>query len=157
MYDISLHTLDVVENSISAQATTVVIRIAEDRQKNLLTLEIEDDGRGMDQATAARALDPFFTTRTTRTVGLGLPMLAQSARETGGDVEVSSAIGKGTRVKATLHRDHPDCRPLGNMQETLMTLIVGHSEIDFVYEHVRGGEVTRFDTRGQIASGAMST
>lgn len=156
MDDISLHTLDVVENSISAQATTVVMRITEDRQKNLLILEIEDDGRGMDQAAATRALDPFFTTRTTRRVGLGLPMLAQSARETGGGVEVSSAIGKGTRVKATFHRDHPDCRPVGNMQETLMTLIAGHSEIDFVYEHVRDGEVARFDTRDQSIGGDLS-
>ena len=153
MYDISLHTLDVAENAISAQATTVVIRVTEDLQRNLLTLEIEDDGHGMDQTMATRALDPFFTTRTTRRVGLGLPMLAQSARETGGGVEVTSAVGKGTRVKATFHRDHPDCRPLGSMQETLMTLIAGHSEVDCVYEHVCDGEATRFDPRDQIIDG----
>ena len=147
MEDLSLHILDIVENSIAAQAQAVLIRISEDTRNHLLTVEIEDDGRGMDQATVEKALDPFFTTRTTRRVGLGLPMLAQSARETGGDVVIHSAVGEGTRLKATFHSDHPDCRPIGDIQGTLATLIAGQAGIDFVYEHRRDGELTRLDTR----------
>jgi hypothetical protein len=147
MEDLSLHILDIVENSISAQAEAVLIRISEDTRSNLLTVEIEDDGRGMDQDMAEKAFDPFFTTRTTRRVGLGLSMLAQSARETGGNVVIHSAVGEGTRLKATFHSDHPDCRPIGDMQGTLATLIVGYAEIDFVYEFLRDRELTRLDTR----------
>lgn len=147
MEDISLHILDIVENSIAAQTRKVVIRIIEDIEENLLTVEIEDDGRGMDEATVKRALDPFFTTRTTRKVGLGLPMLAQSARESGGDLKIISEVGKGTTVKATFQYDHPDRRPIGNIKETLMSLFSSHPDVDFVYEHKRGEEVLRLDTR----------
>lgn len=147
MDDISLHILDIVENSITAEARTVAIRIAEDTRANLLVVEIEDDGRGMDEATVGQALDPFFTTRTTRRVGLGLPMFAQSAREAGGGLEISSKAGRGTRTKATFRTDHPDCRPLGDIGSTLQTLIAGHPEVGFVYEHVSGEEVMRLDTR----------
>ena len=145
--DLSLHILDVAENSIKAQAKVVVIRISEYTPVNLLTVEIEDDGRGMDQVIAEKAVDPFFTTRTTRRVGLGLSMLAQSAKETGGYLVIHSAVGKGTRLKATFHSDHPDCRPIGDMQGTLATLIAGHAKIDFVYEHRLDEELTRLDTR----------
>ena len=147
MDDISLHILDIVENSVTARARTVAIRITEDVRAKLLVVEIEDDGRGMDEATVKKALDPFFTTRVTRRVGLGLPMFAQSAREAGGRLEISSNVGRGTRTKATFRTDHPDCRPLGDMRSTLETLIVGHPEVDFVYEQVHGQEVMRLDTR----------
>ena len=147
MEDISLHILDIVENSIVAKAKRIEIRVSEDIEENLFTVEIKDDGEGMDKAMVKKVLDPFFATRTTRKVGLGLPMLAQSARESGGNIEISSQVGKGTKVKATFQYDHPDRRPLGNMKETLTTLISGHPEIDFVYEHKKGEEVLRFDTR----------
>jgi len=145
--DISLHILDIVENSIVAKAKKIEIKVIEDIEENLFTVEIEDDGEGMDEATLKKVLDPFFTTRTTRKVGLGLPMLAQSAKESGGNIEISSQVGKGTKVKAAFRYDHPDRRPLGNMKETLMTLISSHPEIDFVYEHRKGEEVLRLDTR----------
>jgi len=147
MEDISLHILDIVENSIAAQASMVCIRIIEDIEDNLLTVEIEDDGLGMDEATVKKTLDPFFTTRTTRKVGLGLPMLAQSARESGGDLNINSEAGKGTSVKATFQYDHPDRRPIGNIKETLMNLVSSHPDVDFVYEHKRDEEVLRLDTR----------
>ncbi len=146
MEDISLHILDIVENSIVAKAKRIEIRVIEDIEKNLFTVEIKDDGEGMDKATVKKVLDPFFTTRTTRKVGLGLPMLAQSTRESGGNIEISSQVGKGTKVKATFQYDHPDRRPLGNMKETLITLVSSHPEIDFVYEHKKGEEVLRLDT-----------
>ena len=147
MEDISLHILDIVENCIVAKAKRIEIRVIEDIEENLFIVEIEDDGKGMDEATVKRVLDPFFTTKTTGKVGLGLPMLAQSAKESGGNIEISSQVGKGTKVKATFQYNHPDRRPLGNMKETLMTLISSHPEIDFVYEHKRGEEVLRLDTR----------
>jgi signal transduction histidine kinase len=145
--DISLHILDIVENSIVAKAKRIEIRVIEDIEENLFIVEIEDDGEGMDEATVKRVLDPFFTTRTTRKVGLGLPMLAQSAKESGGNIEISSQVGKGTKVKATFQYNHPDRRPLGNMKATLMTLISSHPEIDFLYEYKSGEEVLRLDTR----------
>ncbi len=142
-----MHILDIVENSIDAKAANIKIRVNEDIEENLLTVEIEDDGRGMDEAMLKKALDPFFTTRTTRKVGLGLPLLAQSARESEGNLEIKSKAGKGTTVKATFRYDHPDRRPLGDMKSTLMTLIMSHPEIEFVYEHKKGQEVLRLDTR----------
>ena len=147
MEDISLHILDIVENSIVAKAKRIEIKVIEEIEENLFIVEIEDDGEGMDEATLKKVLDPFFTTRTTRKVGLGVPMLAQSAKESGGNIEISSQVGKGTKVKAAFRYDHPDRRPLGNMKETLMTLISSHPEIDFVYEHRKGEEVLRLDTR----------
>ena len=147
MEDISLHILDIVENSIAAQTRKVVIRIIEDLEDNLLTVEIQDDGRGMNEVTVNKTLDPFFTTRTTRKVGLGLPMLAQSARQSGGDLKIISEVGKGTTVKATFQYDHPDRRPIGNIKETLTSLVSSHPEVDFIYEHKRGKEVLRLDTR----------
>ena len=147
MEDISLHILDIVENSIVAKAKRIEIRVIEDIEENLFIVEIEDDGEGMDEATVKRVLDPFFTTRTTRKVGLGLPMLAQSAKESGGNIEISSQVGKGAKVKATFQYNHPDRRPLGSMKETLITLVSSHPEIDFIYEHKKGEEVLRLDTR----------
>ncbi len=142
-----MHILDVAENSISSEAKRIEIRINEDPENDVLTIEIKDDGRGMDEQTRQKALDPFFTTRTTRKVGLGLPLLAQAARETGGKIELDSRPGRGTTVRATFVSSHPDCKPMGDIQETLHTLVVGHPEIDFLYEHARNGSLYRFDTR----------
>lgn len=129
-----MHILDVVENSVNAAASEVRIRVTEDIEKDLLSVEIEDNGRGMDRSTVDKVLDPFYTTGTTRRVGLGLPLLAQAARETGGDVEISSEPGRGTRIKACFRHSHIDRKPLGSMAETLATLIAGHPEIHFTYE-----------------------
>lgn len=147
MEDLSLHILDVAENSISSEAKRIEIKINEDPDNDVLTIEIKDDGRGMDEPTRQKALDPFFTTRTTRRVGLGLPMLAQAARESGGKIELDSRPGRGTTVKATFGYSHPDCKPMGDVQKTILTLVTGHPDIDFLYEHARNGSLYRFDTR----------
>ncbi len=147
MEDLSLHILDVAENSISGSAKRIEIRIDEDTEKDVLTIEIKDDGKGMDKQMLEKALDPFFTTRTTRRVGLGLPMLAQAARETEGKIELDSNPGRGTTVKATFRYSHPDRKPMGDIHETIRTLVMGHPEIDFLYEHKKNGSVYRFDTR----------
>jgi len=147
MEDLSLHILDIAENSICGSAKTVEIRIDEDRNKDLLTIEIKDDGKGMDEQTLQKALDPFFTTRTTRRVGLGLPLLAQAARESGGTIELHSEPDEGTTVRATFVHSHIDRKPMGNIDETIQTLVAGHPEIEFLYEHKTNGSIYHFDTR----------
>lgn len=147
MEDISLHILDIAENSISAGAGRIEIRIDEDQSKDSLTIEIKDDGKGMDEKTLKKAVDPFFTTRTTRKVGLGLSLLAQAARESGGMLDLRSKLGKGTIVKAVFRFSHPDRKPIGDINETIRTLIAGHPGIDFLYEHKKNNSIYRFDTR----------
>ncbi len=147
MEDLSLHILDIAENSIAAAAKTIEIIIDEDREKDLLTIEIKDDGKGMDQKTLKKALDPFFTTRKTRRVGLGLSFLAQAAEESGGKIELKSIPNEGTTTRATFRLSHPDCKPMGDINETIRTLIVSHPEINFIFEHHKDNSIYRFDTR----------
>ncbi|MHC4692817.1 MAG: ATP-binding protein [Planctomycetota bacterium] len=147
MEDLSLHILDIAENSISASAKRIEIRIDEDEGKDLLTIEIKDDGDGMDEETLQKVLDPFFTTRTTRRVGLGLSLLAQATRESDGTIELDSRPGEGTTIKASFRYSHLDRKPMGDIDETLKTLVVGHPGIDFLYEHKKNNSIYRFDTR----------
>ena len=147
MEDLSLHILDIAENSITASAKMIGIRIIEDHAKDLLTIEIMDDGKGMDEQSLQKAIDPFFTTRTTRKVGLGLSLLAQATRESDGKIELSSEPGKGTTVKAVFRLSHLDRKPIGDINETIRTLVAGHPEIDFIYEHQKDNSTYRFDTR----------
>jgi len=147
MEDLSLHILDIAENSINGAAKTIEIIIDEDREKDLLTIEIKDDGKGMDQKTLKKALDPFFTTRKTRKVGLGLSLLAQAAEQSGGKMELNSIPRLGTTVRATFRMSHPDCKPMGDINETMRMLVAGHPEINFVYEHHKDNSIYRFDTR----------
>ena len=135
MEDLSLHILDVVENSIEANASKIEIKIVEGEKKDLLEIEIKDNGRGMNKETVNKVLDPFYTTRTTRRVGMGLSLLAQAARESNGDFEINSKVGRGTEVKATFQYSHIDRKPIGDMKNTLITLMVSHPEINFIYEH----------------------
>ena len=147
MEDLSLHILDIVENSLRSEAKLIKILVAEDVERDLLTLEITDNGRGMDPEKWARAADPFFTTKPGRRIGLGLALLAQAAREAGGDFHISSLPDAGTTVRATFRRSHPDRKPLGDLSATLQTLVMGHPGVDFVCEQRSGTEITRFDTR----------
>ena len=135
MEDLSLHILDVVENSIEANASKIEIKIVEKKKKDLLAIEIKDNGRGMNRETINKVLDPFYTTRTTRRVGMGLSLLAQAAKESNGNFEINSKVGVGTEVKATFQYSHIDRKPIGDMKNTLITLMVSHPEINFVYEH----------------------
>jgi K+-sensing histidine kinase KdpD len=144
--DLSLHILDIVENSIRARASTVNIKVVEDTRKDVLTIEIKDDGRGIDSETMKSVLDPFFTTKEVRRVGLGLALLKQSAEESGGDVKIRSKVGAGTRVKAVFNYGHIDRKPMGKMDATLATLIVANPEVDFIYEHDSDGTKYRLDT-----------
>jgi signal transduction histidine kinase len=147
MEDISLHILDVAENSVAAGATVITITLVEDREKDLLTLDIEDNGRGIPAAIIGQVLDPFFTTRTTRKIGFGLSLLSQSAREAGGDMSIHSTEGKGTHIAAHFQNSHLDRKPLGNLADTFSVLIAGNPDIDFVIACSLTGNEFLFDTR----------
>lgn len=147
MEDISLHILDIAENSIAAGATVIKIRIAEEIDKDLLFVEIEDNGRGITGEFIKKVLDPFYTTRTTRKTGFGLSFLAQSAREAGGDISIKSEEVKGTTISACFKYSHIDRKPLGNIADTLIVLIAGNPQIDFLYEHRRNAKVYSISTK----------
>jgi len=147
MEDLSLHILDVAENSLRSEAKLIEILVVEDVERDLVTLQIRDNGRGMDPEKCAQAADPFFTTKPGRRVGLGLALLAQAAKEAGGQFHISSLPGAGTTVRATFRRSHPDRKPLGDISATLQALVVANPGVDFVCEQRRGAEISRFDTR----------
>lgn len=146
MEDLSLHILDIVENSITAGATSIRIKINEDVKENLLLIEISDNGKGMDEEMLKNALDPFYTTRTTRNIGLGIPFLADAAREAGGDISIKSVKGEGTTITATFRHDNIDRKPLGDIGKTLIVIIVSNPDIDIVYEHKNNTSEYLLDT-----------
>jgi hypothetical protein len=148
LQDLSLHILDIGENSIAAGATEIKIIVNEDIKGNKLVLEIEDNGKGLDVETQRKVLDPFYTTKKNGQVGLGIPFLAQSVKEAEGDLKINSRPGKGTTITAEFVYDHIDRKPLGDMADTIIALITGRgSDIDIVYEHCRDGEGFQLNTR----------
>lgn len=151
MKEISLNILDIAENSAKAEAKLIEINITE--TEKTLTLTIKDDGCGMDEDTVKSVINPFYTTRTTRKVGLGIPLLKMACEQTGGNFDIKSSVAdgqneaSGTVVSATFYKQHIDFTPLGDVVSTITTLIQGHSDIDFVYTHkTPDGDVT-LDTR----------
>jgi hypothetical protein len=137
MNDLSLHILDVAENSVTAGATVLEIRVVEDPVADRLIIEITDDGKGMDEATLQAARDPFMTTKKKiKQVGLGLPFLAESAQISGGDLQIESILGAGTRITATMGYHHIDRRPLGDLRATITTLVIGNPKVEFRFSHV---------------------
>jgi signal transduction histidine kinase len=129
MKDLSMHILDIVENSVKAGATQVVVDL--NYHDDVLEMTIRDNGCGMDAETVKKVLDPYSTSRTTRKVGLGLPFLKMNAEQTGGAVQVESEPGRGTLVSATFVTTHIDCVPQGDIPATLALLITGHPDINF--------------------------
>ena len=146
MEDLSLHVLDIAENAVAAGARRVDIRVTEDEKKDVLTIEIEDDGKGMSQQELEAATDPFFTTKRGKRVGLGLALFSQAAAESEGKLEITSEPGRGAVVKATFKRSHIDRKPLGDMSQTLTALIAGHPGVRFTYAYRKGKTESRLDT-----------
>ncbi len=151
MKELSLNILDIAQNSIHADASLVEITLEE--RGTWLTLSVTDNGRGMSEAFAKEVCDPFRTTRTTRKVGMGLPLLKLAAEQTGGTLAIRSkerardpAHG-GTRVTATFDQSSIDCTPLGDVVSTIVLLIQGDPGIDFVFRHTRGEHAVELDTR----------
>lgn len=147
MRELSLHILDIAQNSISAQAETLRIAIIEDYNKDLLTIRIKDDGKGMDETTLKKVIDPFYTSRTTRKVGLGIPMFKAAAEQCGGSFEIKSELGVGTEIDAVFQHSHIDRVPLGNMTETIITIIMANTEMDLIYTHDINGHKFTLNTR----------
>lgn len=147
MLELSLHILDIANNSVKAGAKLVKIAVEENLREDILRIQIDDNGCGMDADFLKEVLDPFRTTRTTRKVGMGLSLFCAAARQTGGDLTISSQKGVGTSVRAWFCYTHIDRQPLGDMSETMMTLISGNPSMDFVYRHAIDEKGFVLDTR----------
>jgi len=148
MKELSLNILDVTENSVKAGASKTEILLEE--TEDTLTIKIVDDGCGMDEETVKSVVDPFYTTRTTRKVGLGVPLLKMAAEQTGGSFSVESSVGKdnhGTCVTAVFNKNHLDFTPLGDIVSTVTTLIQGHPDTDFYFSHKTPKGEVELDTR----------
>lgn len=146
MRELSLHILDVLENSIEAGATRIELWIEENLESDTLRIVIRDDGRGMSEELAQRVLDPFVTTRTTRHVGLGLPLFAAAAERCNGGLWIESTPGEGTTVTATFQHSHVDRAPLGDMAATVMAVSLSEREVDIHYKHSVDGQTFELDT-----------
>ncbi|MDR3225956.1 MAG: ATP-binding protein [Clostridiales Family XIII bacterium] len=147
MQELSLNILDIAENSVRAGALLVRIEVKTLQADDRMEIIITDDGKGMDEATAQGAADPFYTTRTTRKVGLGLPYMKMNAELTGGTMKIESSPGVGTKVAASFGLGHIDRIPLGDMGQTMSILAGANPEMDFVYELNADGADFIFDTR----------
>jgi signal transduction histidine kinase len=144
MEDLSLHILDVAQNALRAGARCIAIEIADDDDR--LTVRIRDDGSGMDPQTSRNAADAFYTTKQGKRFGLGLPLLAQSAQETGGTLNIDSHPGRGTEIVAVFNPNHPDMRPIGDIIETMKTLIVANPAVRFIFDYRIRDERHHFDS-----------
>ncbi len=151
MKELSLNILDIAENSVKAGAELTEIIIEETEEK--LTVVIRDDGCGMDDETLKQVTNPFYTTRTTRKVGLGIPFYKLSAEQTGGGLSIESRSQKefpenhGTTLTALFYKNHIDFTPLGDVVATVTTLIQGHPDTDFLFKHIKKGKCVELDTR----------
>lgn len=146
MEDLSLHILDIVENSIEAGAKNITIFVREDLPADLLTIEITDDGKGMDPAVVRGVVNPFYTTRTTRRVGLGLALLEEAAKMANGRLEISSVPEKGTTIIVTFQLSHIDRKPLGRIPETITAILSRCPDSDIVYTHEKNNSKFVFRT-----------
>ena len=148
MKEISLNILDIAENSVKAKASLTEILISEEGDR--LTLTIKDDGCGMDEQTVRSVIDPFYTTRKTRSVGLGIPLLKLACEQTGGSLSIESSVNEsdhGTTVRAIFFKNHIDFIPLGDVTSSIVTLIQGHPDTDFLFRHNLDGAEVSLDTR----------
>ncbi|MBL8101833.1 MAG: ATP-binding protein [Anaerolineales bacterium] len=148
MREVALHLMDIAENSVAAEARNVCIEVHENLQSDLLKVIITDDGRGMDAETAKQVLDPFYTTRTTRKVGLGIPLLKLAAEMSEGGLSLVTEAGKGARIEARFRHSHIDRMPLGDLASTFLALLVSHPKIHWVFDYRttdKNGNVDNFE------------
>ena len=145
MREIALHLLDIAENSAAAESKNISVHVQEDLVHDRLMASVIDDGRGMDAATVEQVQDPFYTTRTTRSVGLGIPLLKLAAEQAGGSFSLQSEPGKGAWVEAEFRHGHIDRMPLGDLSATFLTLLISHPQIDwtFLYRVTSGNTDSR--------------
>ena len=147
MKEISLHILDIMQNSVTAGAGLIELTVTEDEKNDILSFSVKDNGKGMSEELLASVTDPFTTGRTTRKVGLGIPLLKHAAELTGGGIDIKSKLGEGTTISATFVYSSIDRQPLGNMSETMHQLITSFEDVDFIYSHLVNGKEFFVDTR----------
>ena len=147
MTELSLNILDVAENSVKAGAPLTEISVTVSSCKNFLEIIIKDNGCGMSAEQVKKVIDPFYTTRTTRKVGLGVPFFKESAEIAGGSFSITSELGVGTTVKAVYQLDHVDRMPMGDLTATMHTLITMHSDLDFLFTYKVNENEFVLDTR----------
>jgi anti-sigma regulatory factor (Ser/Thr protein kinase) len=147
MNEIALNILDVAENSVSANSTLIEIDVLADSTDDTLTVKIIDNGKGMNEETVKNVTDPFYTTRTTRKVGMGTSLFKMAAEQTGGSFTLTSKVGEGTSVTAVFTLSSIDRMPLGDITETIRTLVTMNSGIDWIYRFKNDNESFTLDTR----------
>lgn len=145
MRELALHLLDIAENSVSAKASTIQIDVEEDHPADRLRIMVRDNGAGMTPEMVARVTDPFVTSRTTRKVGLGIPLLKAAAEACNGGLTIESTLGSGTCVTVEFQLNHIDRMPLGNLASTIITLVVGSPEVHWIVRYTVNGESFIFD------------
>lgn len=146
MREISLHILDIAENSVNAGASVITISIIENLNKDILTIRIDDNGKGMDTETVRKITDPFVTSRTTRKVGLGIPFLKAAAEACRGGLEIKSHLGQGTKMSVSFQHSHIDRMPLGDIQSTLLNLVIGYPDVRWIMYYEYDSKTFTFDT-----------
>jgi len=147
MNELSLHILDIVQNSLKVESTLIKILIDEDTIKDELTITIEDNGYGMDEKTVLKVRNPFYTSRTTRKVGLGLSLLELACNLAHGSFNLESQVNVGTKVTAKFKHSHIDRAPLGNMRDTIYLIMINDEKCDILYQHTYNGNEFKVDTR----------
>ncbi len=146
MRELSLNVMDICQNSVTANSSLIEIFISENMDEETLVIEINDNGKGMSEEQLLNVMNPFFTTRTTRKVGMGIPLFKMAAELTGGSLTMQSKLSVGTKLKATFITSHIDMTPIGDMNSTVLPLVTGNTDIDFLYirKLIKNGEEKSF-------------
>ena len=147
MRELSLNVLDIVQNSITANANLIEIELIEEMNNDILKINIFDNGKGMTDEQIKSVTDPFYTTRTTRKIGLGIPLFKMAAEMSGGSFKIESTVGSGTKIYTSYIHSSIDRMPVGNINETVSMLIRMNPDIDFVYTHTFNEKSYSLDTR----------
>ncbi len=135
MREIALHLLDIAENSVAADASMVILSVLEDFQTDRLLASVKDNGKGMNEEQLQRVTDPFYTSRTTRKVGLGIPLLKAAAEACNGFLHIDSTPGKGTRLSVEFKHSHIDRMPLGDLPGTILTLVIAYPKVRWIFDY----------------------
>ncbi len=145
--DLSLHLLDLLQNSANAGARHIEVTVTEDQEKNFIEIMVSDDGRGMSPEEQDRVLDPFYTSSNKKKTGLGLPLVAQAATMAGGSISIQSNELGGTLVTVRYTLDHPDRQPLGDVADTIISFMAGNTSVDVSLKYQGSKSLFKFDTR----------
>jgi len=143
--ELTLHLLDIAANSVSALSQNIHIEVVEDTINDRLFMSVKDDGKGMDAEMVKKVIDPFVTSRTTRKVGLGIPLLKAAAESCNGWFKIESEPGKGTLVEVEFQRSHIDRMPLGDLPSTILTMIIATPEVHWTFRYRVNQEEFFFD------------